>query len=88
MKKNIIRIIIAAVTALATPTAMNAQLSNLLNGVKEAMGNKSTTNTVTDALVNLLGSDKITEKKLAGTRSARKREDPRQDWRCRSISQD
>lgn len=67
MKKNIIRIIIAAVTALATPTAMNAQLSNLLNGVKEAMGNKSTTNTVTDALVNLLGSDKITEKKLAGT---------------------
>ena len=67
MKKNIIRIFIAAFVAFAAPTAMHAQLGQLLNTVKEAMGNNSTTNTLTDAVVNLLGSDKITADKLAGT---------------------
>ena len=56
MKKNIIRIFIAAFVAFAAPTAMHAQLGQLLNTVKEAMGNNSTTNTLTDAVVNLLGS--------------------------------
>lgn len=67
MKKNIIRIFIAAFVAFAAPTAIHAQLGQLLNTVKEAMGNNSTTNTLTDAVVNLLGSDKITADKLAGT---------------------
>ena len=68
MKKNIIKLAIVAVAAFTMPSAMNAQLNEILGKAKEAIaGSSSTAGTVTDVIGGLLGSGKLTEKSLAGT---------------------
>lgn len=68
MKKNMMKIALMAIMAFAVPTAMNAQLADLLNKAKDAIaGSSSTAGTVTDIVGNLLGSNKITQSNLVGT---------------------
>ena len=67
MTMKIIKSILAAIIMLAVPSAANAQLADILNAAKQALGNNSTANTITDAVVNLLGTEKLTQSKLIGT---------------------
>lgn len=64
MKKEIIKITLVAIMAFIAPTAMKAQLSNIINAIK---GSSSTANTVTDIVGNLLGSGKVSAANLTGT---------------------
>ena len=67
MTMTIIKSILAAIIMLATPSAANAQFADILNAAKQALGNNSTAGTITDAVVNLLGTEKLTQSKLIGT---------------------
>ena len=67
MTMKIIKSILAAIIMLATPSAANAQFADILNAAKQALGNNSTAGTITDAVVNLLGTEKLTQSKLIGT---------------------
>lgn len=64
MKKNIIKITLAAMVTFIAPTTMNAQLSELFNAIKKS---SPTANAVTDIVGNLLGSGKVSESSLHGT---------------------
>lgn len=67
MKSVFIKIMVAAVIALAAPATANAQLGDILNAAKKALGKNETTSTIANAVVNILGTEKITQSKLVGT---------------------
>lgn len=67
MKTTFIKILAAAVIALAVPVTANAQLGDILNAAKKVLGKNETTSTIADAVVNILGTEKITQSKLLGT---------------------
>lgn len=67
MKTRFIKFILAAIILKAAPAAANAQLGDILNAAKQALGKNSTASTITDAVANILGTDKVTQSKLVGT---------------------
>jgi len=67
MKKNIIKIVLVAMTAISMPTTTNAQITDILNKVKDAASSTSTTTTTStddkksststgDAISNIIGA--------------------------------
>lgn len=67
MKTAFIKFVLAAVFAIAAPATASAQLGDILNAAKKVLSKNETTSTITNAVVNLLGTEKITPSKLAGT---------------------